>query len=53
MVCHVSLNTTNIYAETDLDTKARALVACVPPTDSKPEKRWREQPELMAFLRGL
>lgn len=50
---HVSLNTTNIYAETDLETKARALATCAPPTEQKPKKRWRNQPELMEFLRGL
>lgn len=50
---HVSLDTTNIYAETDLETKARALATCAPQMGGKPKKRWREQPELMAFLRDL
>lgn len=50
---HVSLSTTNIYAETDLETKARALEACAPPTGENPTKPWRKQPELMAFLRTL
>lgn len=50
---HVSLNTTNIYAETDLETKALALATCAPPLEKKSSKRWRNQPELMAFLRGL
>lgn len=50
---HVSLDTTNIYAETDLETKARALATCAPQMDGKVKKRWREQPELMAFLRDL
>lgn len=50
---HVSLNTTNIYAETDLETKARALATCAPPSEKKSAKRWRNQPDLMAFLRGL
>ncbi len=50
---HVSLNTTNIYAETDLETKARALAACTPAADGKPSTPWRLQPELMKFLRGL
>jgi integrase/recombinase XerD len=48
---HVSLNTTNIYAEVDLETKARALAACSP--EEKPQARWRNQPEVMAFLRSL
>jgi integrase/recombinase XerD len=48
---HVSLNTTNIYAEVDLETKARALAACSP--EEKPQVRWRNQPAVMAFLRSL
>jgi integrase/recombinase XerD len=48
---HVSLNTTNIYAEVDLETKAKALAACSP--EEKPAARWRKQPEVMAFLRSL
>jgi len=49
---HVSVDTTNIYAETDLETKARALATCAPDagTEAKP---WRDQPGLMAFLRDL
>ena len=50
---HVSLNTTNIYAETDLETKARALATCAPPEEGNATKRWRQQPQLMEFLRGL
>jgi site-specific recombinase XerD len=50
---HVSLNTTNIYAETDLETKARALATCAPLPEKKFTKRWRNQPELMTFLRSL
>ena len=48
---HVSLNTTNIYAEVDLETKAKALAACSPA--KQPEAKWRRQPEVMAFLRSL
>ena len=50
---HVSLNTTNIYAETDLETKARALDTCTPVTGGSKTKPWRDQPDLMEFLRGL
>lgn len=50
---HVSLNTTNIYAEIDLDTKARALEACAIQDDQAKRKSWYKQPELMAFLRAL
>jgi len=49
---HVSLNTTNIYAEVDLEMKAKALAACeVTPT--QPARRWREDARLMTFLRDL
>jgi integrase/recombinase XerD len=50
---HVSINTTNIYAETDLETKARALDTCAPAADEIGRKHWKDQPELMAFLRAL
>lgn len=51
---HVSINTTNIYAETDLETKAKALATCAPKTDdTKKKKPWKQQPDLMAFLRDL
>jgi integrase/recombinase XerD len=49
---HVSLNTTNIYAEVDLEMKAKALAACEVPT-TRPLKRWREDAGLMAFLQTL
>ena len=50
---HVSLDTTNIYAEIDLETKAKALAKCEVGDASKPKPRWREDPGLMAFLRSL
>jgi integrase/recombinase XerD len=50
---HVSLTTTNIYAETDLETKARALATCAPPAQDASRVPWRKQPDLMAFLHGL
>ena len=48
---HVSLTTTNIYAEIDLATKARALAICCPAEEVK--TKWRNQPDLMTFLRTL
>jgi len=45
---HVSLNTTNIYVEVDLEMKAKALATCEVPS-TKPAKRWREEAGLMAF----
>lgn len=50
---HVSLDTTNIYAETDLASKAKALAACDPGGGHRRRKRWRDDPRLMEFLRKL
>ncbi|MEI6670204.1 MAG: tyrosine-type recombinase/integrase [Acidobacteriota bacterium] len=49
---HVSLTTTNIYAEVDLEMKAKALTLCEI-TGGGPSKRWREDKGLMAFLHTL
>jgi len=48
---HVSIDTTNIYAEVDLEMKAKALSACTIP--DTPRRSWHKQPGLMAFLRSL
>jgi integrase/recombinase XerD len=50
---HVSLDTTNIYAEVDMEMKAKAL-ASVDISDelSSPERR-KALPSLMTFLKGL
>ena len=50
---HVSLNTTNVYAEIDLEMKAQALAMCQVTEPQKSKKRWRDDPALMAFLRAL
>lgn len=50
---HVSLNTTNVYAEIDLEMKARALAMCQVTDPEQLKKRWRADPALMAFLRSL
>jgi len=50
---HVSLDTTNVYAETDLEMKAAALALCEVRGASKPTKRWRQDAGLMAFLKSL
>ena len=54
---HVSLTTTNVYAEVDLEMKAKALALCqitesAPPPQGR-RARWRENHGLMAFLRAL
>ena len=48
---HVSLDTTNDYAEIDLEMKANALAMCEI-GDGKSTKRWHE-PKLMSFLRTI
>jgi integrase/recombinase XerD len=50
---HVSLETTNIYAEVDFETKAKALAKCEVVETKKISGRWRNQPALMDFLRTL
>jgi len=49
---HVSLTTTNIYAEVDLQMKAQALALCEIKND-RPQKPWRTDAGLMAFLQAL
>jgi integrase/recombinase XerD len=47
---HVSIDTTNVYAEIDLEMKAKALKMC----EAKGKrKRWRDNPDLLAFLAKL
>ena len=50
---HVSLNTTNVYAEIDLEMKAKALEKCQVTEGPKATRRWRQDPQLMEFLRSL
>jgi hypothetical protein len=49
---HVSLATTNVYAEVDLEMKAKALANCAVEGAEAP-KPWREDKGLMEFLRTL
>jgi hypothetical protein len=48
----VSLQTTNRYAEVDLDRKAKALETCAV-THSDRSPPWRNDKVLMAFLSSL
>lgn len=50
---HVSLDTTNIYAEIDLETKARALAACSITDDRARRSPSHKPPSLMQFLQRL
>jgi site-specific recombinase XerD len=49
---HVSIKTTLIYAETDLETKARALSLCSV-EERRSRRHWRDDKDLMVFLQGL
>ena len=49
---HVSLNTTNIYAEVDLEKKANALATCEV-YGAVPSKHWKKDAALMQFLQSL
>jgi len=51
---HVSIDTTNIYAEVDLQRKAEVLAHSRPfSTTPTTDKRWKDDPSLLAFLRSL
>ena len=49
---HVSLRTTNVYAEVDLEMKTKALANCEGKKKTK-NKPWKEDKGLMEFLRTL
>jgi site-specific recombinase XerD len=49
---HVSITTTNVYAEVDLEMKAKALANCEV-EGAKPNQPWRDQKGLIEFLRSL
>jgi site-specific recombinase XerD len=50
---HVSVGTTNIYAEVDLEMKAKALAACDMGGEKPSRKMWRTEARVMEFLRDL
>lgn len=49
---HVSISTTNIYAEIDLTLKANAVALCEV-GQPRPGRSWKEDKNLMAFLKSL
>jgi len=49
---HVSLETTNVYAEVDMEMKAKALANCEV-EGKKKSTPWKENKSLMEFLRTL
>jgi integrase/recombinase XerD len=50
---HVSLATTNLYAEVDLEMKAKALANCEVQEEGMPQEPWRADKSLMEFLKSL
>ena len=50
---HVSVDTTNVYAEVDLEMKANAIAKCCPPSTCKPTEHWRDDKSLMSFLKSI
>jgi site-specific recombinase XerD len=50
---HVSVDTTNVYAEVDLEMKTKALAACDTGVKGHKRKMWRKNPRVMEFLRSL
>jgi integrase/recombinase XerD len=51
---HVSLDTTNIYAEVDLEMKAKALARCeVPQSSEIAVEHWSNNSKLLTFLKSL
>lgn len=52
---HISINTTNVYAEVDLAMKAKALAMCEISENQQviEYKHWRDDKDLMNFLNNL
>lgn len=50
---HVSINTTQVYAELDLEMKAKALATCEVVGETTPTVHWSDDASLMAFLQSL
>ena len=49
---HASLDTTNVYAEIDLETKAKAMALC-DATEPGSDRPWKEDRGLLAFLNAM
>ena len=50
---HVSVDTTNVYAEIDLASKAKALETCAIQPDLGGPPVWKDNRDLLVFLRSL
>jgi integrase/recombinase XerD len=49
---HVSLDTTHVYAEVDLEMKAKALAHCEIKGDAR-ARHWRKGTDVIEFLKSL
>lgn len=49
---HVSLETTNIYVEIDIEMKAKAMALC-DASAWQPQRPWKEDKGVMAFLNAI
>ena len=49
---HENLDTTNVYAQIDLEMKAKAMALCDAAGEA-PDRPWKEDKGLMAFLDSL
>jgi hypothetical protein len=49
---HVSLATTNVYADVDLEMKAKPLVSCEVEEQGGEQRPWREDEGMMDLLRA-
>ena len=49
---HVSIDTTNIYAEIDLKLKAKAVALC-DVGEARARRSWKSDKDLMTFLKAL
>lgn len=50
---HASISTTQVYAEFDLEMKAKALAKCDLTGETKPVKYWANDASLMTILQSL
>ena len=50
---HVSIKTTQVYAELDMEMKAKALATCEIVGDTATTAHWSDDTSLMAFLQSL
>jgi hypothetical protein len=50
---HARLDTTNLYARANLETKRKALEQVDPATKPAKPPRWKQDPELLTWLDSL